>query len=55
MRKELDNILEAVGRTLLVRLNKIPRGITDSLVRLSVGIENIEDLRADLENALGRV
>ena len=54
MRKELDNILEAVGRT-LVRLNKIPRGITDSLVRLSVGIENIEDLRADLENALGRV
>ncbi len=31
------------------------RGITDSLIRLSVGIENVEDLRADLENALGRV
>jgi len=31
------------------------RGITDSLVRLSVGIENIKDLRADLETALGRV
>jgi len=31
------------------------RGITDSLVRLSVGLENVEDLRADLENALGRV
>ena len=31
------------------------RGITDNLIRLSVGIENVEDLRADLENALGRV
>jgi cystathionine gamma-lyase len=31
------------------------RGITESLVRLSVGIENVVDLRADLENALGRV
>ncbi len=28
------------------------RGITDGLIRLSVGIENVEDLRADLENAL---
>ena len=27
-------------------------GITDSLVRLSVGIENVEDLRDDLRNAL---
>jgi cystathionine beta-lyase len=27
-------------------------GITDSLIRLSVGIEDIEDLLADLENAL---
>jgi cystathionine gamma-lyase len=27
-------------------------GITDSLVRLSVGIENVEDLREDLVNAL---
>ena len=27
-------------------------GITDSLVRLSVGIEDIEDLFADLEQAL---
>ncbi len=31
------------------------RGITDGLVRLSVGIENVEDLQADLENALERV
>ncbi|MDE2235344.1 MAG: cystathionine gamma-synthase [Gammaproteobacteria bacterium] len=28
-------------------------GISDSLVRLSVGIEDVEDLRADLDQALG--
>lgn len=28
-------------------------GISDSLVRLSVGIEDIEDLLSDLERALG--
>ena len=28
-------------------------GISDALVRLSVGIEGVEDLRADLEWALG--
>jgi cystathionine gamma-lyase/homocysteine desulfhydrase len=27
-------------------------GITDGLVRLSVGLENVEDLWADLEGAL---
>ncbi len=31
MRKELDNILEAVGRTPLVRLNKIPRGTKSTI------------------------
>jgi cystathionine gamma-lyase len=30
-------------------------GIGDSLVRLSVGIEDVADLRADLENALRRI
>jgi cystathionine gamma-synthase/cystathionine gamma-lyase len=30
-------------------------GIGDSLVRLSVGIEDVEDLRADLAHALARV
>ncbi len=30
-------------------------GITDNLVRLSVGIENAQDLIADLEQALGRI
>jgi O-succinylhomoserine sulfhydrylase len=28
-------------------------GITDGLVRLSIGLEHIEDLWKDLENALG--
>jgi len=28
-------------------------GIDDSLIRLSVGIEDVEDLRADLAQALG--
>lgn len=27
-------------------------GITDNLIRLSVGVEDIEDLLADLDNAL---
>ena len=27
-------------------------GITDGLIRLSVGIENAGDLKADLENAI---
>ena len=31
------------------------RGLTDGLVRLSVGIENPNDIIADLEQALNRV
>jgi methionine-gamma-lyase len=27
-------------------------GITDGLIRMNVGIENIEDIRADLQQAL---
>ena len=30
-------------------------GVTDGLVRLSVGVEDLEDLQADLEQALGRI
>jgi cystathionine beta-lyase/cystathionine gamma-synthase len=30
-------------------------GITDGLVRLSVGIEDVEDLVADLREALGKL
>jgi len=31
---------------------RVARGIDDGLVRLSVGIEDVKDLRADLEYAL---
>ena len=30
-------------------------GVTDSLIRLSVGVENVEDLWVDLEQALAAV
>ncbi len=35
--------------------DKIKAGITDELVRYSVGIENVEDLISDLEQALSKV
>jgi cystathionine beta-lyase/cystathionine gamma-synthase len=31
------------------------RGLTDGLVRISVGIEDVEDIIADLDQALARV
>ncbi|MEC9091227.1 MAG: PLP-dependent transferase, partial [Planctomycetota bacterium] len=34
------------------RKDRLKHGINDSLIRLSVGIENIEDLIADLDQAL---
>jgi methionine-gamma-lyase len=34
---------------------RVKAGITDGLVRLSVGLEDAEDLIADLESALDRV
>jgi len=34
---------------------KLKAGITDGLVRYSVGIENVEDLMADLEQALSKI
>jgi cystathionine beta-lyase len=30
-------------------------GVVDSLIRLSVGVEDIEDLKADLEQALNQL
>jgi cystathionine gamma-lyase len=30
-------------------------GISDGLIRLSVGIEHVDDLRRDLENALAAI
>jgi cystathionine gamma-synthase len=37
------------------REERLKMGITDSLIRLSCGIEDAEDLLADLEQALGRL
>ena len=34
---------------------RIKNGLSDSLIRLSVGVEDIEDLLVDLEKALGKV
>ena len=36
------------------RENRIKNGLVDSLIRLSVGIEDVEDLIEDLDNAIGR-
>ena len=33
----------------------IPAGVVDSLIRLSVGLEDISDLVADLEGALSKL
>ena len=37
------------------RPERLAMGITDSLVRLACGIEDADDLLADLERALGEV
>ncbi len=34
---------------------RIKNGLTDSLIRLSIGVEDVDDLTADLEQALSRV
>jgi cystathionine beta-lyase len=34
---------------------RIKNGLTDSLIRLSVGVEDVDDLKADLEQALSNV
>ena len=37
------------------REQRIQYGITDGLIRMSVGIENYEDLEADLAQALAKI
>lgn len=39
----------------LSREERLKAGVTDGLIRLSVGIENADDLIEDLENALGKI
>jgi methionine-gamma-lyase len=39
----------------MARPDRLAAGITDGLVRLSVGIEDIEDILADLGQALAKM
>jgi methionine-gamma-lyase len=39
----------------MARENRLGAGITDGLVRLSVGIEDLEDILADLQQALALI
>jgi methionine-gamma-lyase len=36
-------------------LDKLELGITDKLIRLSIGIENVEDILYDISHALEKV
>lgn len=47
-----DFIPKTFNRQLVDEAERIERGITDNLVRLSVGIEAQKDLQEDLEKAL---
>jgi cystathionine beta-lyase/cystathionine gamma-synthase len=56
--ESLGGVESLIGHPATMTHASIPRelrlksGITDSLIRLSVGVEAIEDLIADLKNAL---
>lgn len=64
---QFENILHAVGRETPVshpagmthssipKEDRVRRGIDDGLVRLSVGIENKEDLEDGMVNALSSI
>jgi len=39
----------------LTKEGRAQAGITDDLVRLSVGIEDVEDIIHDLDNALAKI
>jgi methionine-gamma-lyase len=41
--------------SIVPREQRIKAGLTDGLVRLSVGIEDVDDIIADLDQALARV
>lgn len=50
--ESLLNVPYFMTHASIPREERIKRGITENLVRLSVGIENVEDLIKDLDNAL---
>ncbi len=39
----------------LSREERLKAGVTDGLIRLSVGVENVEDLNSDLNAALEKI
>ena len=45
----------SMTHSLITGEERLKVGITDNLVRLSVGIENVEDIIQDLEQALGKI
>lgn len=45
----------SMTHSLISRQQRLKAGITDNLVRLSVGIENVEDIIQDLEQALEKI
>ena len=57
--ESLGGVESLVGHPASMTHASVPReqrlsvGLTDSLIRLSVGIEDIDDLIADLEQAIG--
>ena len=54
----VDSLLDHFGGTMRIYYTKeqqIERGYTDNFYRVSVGIENSEDLIADLEQALAKL
>jgi methionine-gamma-lyase len=38
----------------MARADRLAAGISDGLVRLSIGIEDVEDIQADLNQALAK-
>ena len=45
----------AMSHASIPQEERVRRGITDNLIRLSVGIEDVEDLLVDLEQALSKI
>ena len=59
--ESLGGVESLIGHPASMTHGAIPReqrleaGVKDGLIRLSVGVEDIEDLIADLEQALGQI
>jgi cystathionine gamma-synthase len=49
----VESLIELPAPMTHASVSDSPQAVPGSLVRLSVGIENVDDLRADLEAAFG--